>query len=97
MWLEAEDDWQDFYRLDDEAIKQKHWFGTNTYEPTNRWGYLTAQLYGSQHGEGQFHQNCYTIPKIHKMLTKLGFAEIGTAEFQWKGDRDPMIRTIAIK
>ena len=97
LWLEAEDNWQDFYRLDNEAIKEKHWFGTYTYEPKNRWGYLTAQLYGSQHGEGQFHQNCYTTPKIRAMLTKLGFSDINVTEFQWKEDRDPMLRTIAIK
>jgi predicted SAM-dependent methyltransferase len=97
LWLEAEDNWQDFYRLDEQAIEEKHWFGTYTYEPTNRWGYLTAQLYGSQHGEGQFHQNCYTIPKIKAMLTKLEFSNINITEFQWKGDRDPMLRTIAIK
>jgi len=31
------------------------------------------------------------------MLTKLGFSNIDTTEFQWKEDRDPMLRTIAIK
>ena len=31
------------------------------------------------------------------MLTKLGFSDINVTEFQWKGDRDPMLRTIAIK
>lgn len=97
LWLEAEDDWQDFYRLDDDAISQSHWFGTYTYEPKNRWGYLTAQLYGSQHGEGQFHQNCYTDKKIKALLTKLGFNNINIIEFQWKENRDPMLRTIAIK
>ena len=97
LWLEAEDDWQDFFRLDEEAINQKHWFGTYTYEPKNRWGYLAAMIYGSQHGEGQFHQNCYTAPKIRAMLTKLGFSDTNVTEFQWKGDRDPMLRTIAIK
>ena len=30
-WLEAEDDWKDWYRDDDEAISQKHWFGTYEY------------------------------------------------------------------
>ena len=97
LWLEAEDDWQDFFRLDEEAINQKHWFGTYTYEPKNRWGYLAAMIYGSQHGEGQFHQNCYTAPKIRAMLTKLGFSDTNVTEFQWKGVRDPMLRTIAIK
>lgn len=97
LWLEAEDNWQDFYRLDEEAITQKHWFGTYTYEPKNRWGYLTAMIYGSQHGEGQFHQNCYTIPKIKAMLTKLGFSDINVTEFNWKDERDPMLKTTAVK
>ena len=95
LWLEAEDDWQDFFRLDDEAIANQHWFGTYTYEPKNRWGYLAAQLYGSQNGEGQYHQNCYTIPKIKAILNKLNFTDIQIEEFQWKGDRDQMIRAIA--
>lgn len=97
LWLEADDDWQDFYRLDTEAINQQHWFGTYTYEPKNRWGYLTAQLYGSQHGEGQFHQNCYTIPKIKAIFKRLGFKSVDISEFNWKSDRDPMLRATAIK
>lgn len=97
LWLEANDDWQDFFRLDEEAINQKHWFGTYTYEPKNRWGYLTAQLYGSQNGEGQFHQNCYTIPKIKAIFKRLGFSSVVISEFNWKGDRDPMLRATAIK
>ena len=97
LWLEAEDNWQDFYRLDEEAITQKHWFGTYTYEPKNRWGYLTAMIYGSQHGEGQFHQNCYTIPKIKAMLTNLNFSNIDITEFNWKDERDPMLKTTAVK
>lgn len=96
-WLEADDDWQDFYRLDDEAIASKHWFGTYTYEQTNRWGYLTAMLFGSQHGEGQYHQNAYTIPKIKAILKHIGLEEVLISEFDWKGDRDPMIRFIAKK
>ena len=27
-WLDAEDDWKDWYRDDEDAIKEKHWFGT---------------------------------------------------------------------
>jgi len=97
FWLEAEDDWKEFYRLDDEAINKKHWFGTYTYEPTNRWGYLLAMIYGSQHGEGQYHQNCYTVSKIKSILKYMGLEEVSIEEFQWKGDRDPMIRFIAKK
>ena len=97
LWLEAKDEWKDFFRLDDEAISQEHWFGTYTYNSNNRWGYLTAMLYGSQNGEGQFHQNCYTIPKIKAMLKKLNFKDVEFEEFVWKGNRDPMIRTKAKK
>lgn len=60
QWLSAEDDWKDFYKNDSEAIINQHWFGTYTYKPINRWGYLTATLYGSQNGAGQFHTNCYS-------------------------------------
>ena len=66
QWLEAEDDWKDFFKNDDKSISDQHWFGTNTYEPNNRWGYLTAMIFGSQNGEGQFHHNCYTEKKIKK-------------------------------
>ena len=97
LWLNAKDEWNDFFRLDDEAIEQEHWFGTYTYNSNNRWGYLTAMLYGSQNGEGQFHQNCYTIPKIKSILKKLDFNDIEFEEFLWKGNRDPMIRTKAKK
>ncbi len=97
LWLEAEDDWQDFYRLDDDAIDKCHWFGTYTYEPKNRWGYLTAQLYGSQHGDGQYHKNCYTKNKIEKIFNFLQFDSVSIEEFNWKGDRDPMLRSKVIK
>ncbi len=97
LWLKAEDNWLDFYSDSDEAIEKKHWFGTYTYEPTNKWGYLAAMIFGSQNGEGQYHKNCYTEAKIHAMLTKIGFSEIEVQKFQWKGDRDPMLRAIAIK
>ena len=38
-WIDAEDDWRDFYRNDDEAIKQNHWFGHYSYsaEPDRDW------------------------------------------------------------
>jgi SAM-dependent methyltransferase len=97
MWLEAKDDFKDFYRLDDEAIKSQHWFGNNSYTTDNRWGYLTAMIFGSQNGEGQYHVNCYTIPKIRAILKLIGFKEIEITEFLWKGDRDPMINVVAKK
>jgi predicted SAM-dependent methyltransferase len=97
QWLAAEDDWKDFYKNDDKSIKEQHWFGTYTYKPQNRWGYLAATFYGSQNGEGQFHTNCYTENKLNAICERLGL-EVKTMEkFQWKGDRDHMLDLIAVK
>lgn len=96
-WLAAEDNWQDFYRDDDEAIKKQHWFGTYTYDTKNRWGYLTAMIFGSQNGEGQHHRNAYTEGKIKAMMKKLGFEIVNLERFKWKGERDLMIQVEARK
>lgn len=97
IWIEAKDAWQDFYRMDEEAIKSAHWFGQHSYKLDNRWGYLTAIIYGPQNSEGQFHRNCYTIPKIRAILQHLEFSEMELEKYMWKGDRVPMIRFIAKK
>ena len=97
LWLVAEDNWKEFFRNDDEAIKEDHWFGQYTYEPKNRWGYLSAMIFGTQNGAGQFHKNCYTIPKIKAIMKCLGFIEEEISKFRWKGDRDPMINVVARK
>lgn len=97
MWLDAKDDFKDFYRMDEEAIRSQHWFGNNSYTTENRWGYLTAMIFGSQNGEGQYHVNCYTIPKIKAILKLIGFEEVEISEFLWKGERDPMIQVVARK
>lgn len=97
QWLEAKDDWQDFYRNDAEAIAQDHWFGTYTYAPENRWGYLMASIFGSQNGEGQFHKNAYTRGKIAALLARVGFEVVEMSTYLWKGDREPMIFTRAIR
>lgn len=97
LWLQAEDDWRDFYRNDDEAIAQQHWFGQYSYSTKNRWGYLTASLFGPQNSDGQFHKNCYTEKKICKMMDFLGFDIVEISFFNWKGDRDRMIRVQAVK
>lgn len=97
LWLEAEDDWKDFYRNDLEAIEKDHWFGQYSYSTENRWGYLSAMIFGSQNGEGQFHKNCYTVTKIRAILKRLEFQEIEISKFRWKQDRDPMIRVKAMK
>jgi len=97
IWLAAEDNWKDFYRDDQKSIEEQHWFGNNSYSTDNRWGYLSAIIYGSQNGNGQYHKNCYTIPKIKGILAYLGMEEVEISEFLWKGDRDPMIRVVAKK
>ncbi len=97
LWLAADDEWKDFFRDDDTAISQQHWFGQYSYSSKSRWGYLTAMIFGSQNGEGQLHKNCYTVGKIRSLLNKLNLNELEISRFRWKGDRDPMIRVKAVK
>lgn len=97
QWLEAKDDWKDFYRDDPEAILDQHWFGTYTYDSDNRWGYLVATLYGSQNGAGQFHTNCYSEAKLRAICNKLKLDVVLIERFQWKGDRDHMLGLTATK
>lgn len=97
QWLAAADDWRDFYRNDEESILNQHWFGTYTYEPNNRWGYLTATIYGSQNGSGQFHTNCYSEAKLRAIFKKVNLDVVSVDHFQWKGDRDYMIGITAKK
>ena len=97
QWLAATDDWKDFFRADREAILSNHWFGTYSYGTENRWGYLTATLYGSQNGAGQFHTNCYSEAKLRAICTKMGLRVDAVERFQWKGDRDHMLALSARK
>ena len=98
-WLQAEDDWKDWYRDDDEAIKEKHWFGTYEYSYKNRWGYLTALLFGSQNGEGQYHKNCYTIGKLRNICKRLNLEIFHEEWFDWHSSEnlDKIIRIKAKK
>jgi predicted SAM-dependent methyltransferase len=97
LWLAADDESKDFFRSDDEAIAKQHWFGQYSYSSKSRWGYLAAMIFGSQNGEGQLHKNCYTIGKIRSILNRLNLEEQEISQFQWRGDRDPMIRVKAVK
>jgi predicted SAM-dependent methyltransferase len=98
LWLAAKDEWKDFYRNDPEAVAKKHWFGQYSFSFDNRWGYLTACIFGPQNSEGQFHRNCYTVPKIRAILDHIGFAEVAISNFKWKGNTDlPMVRVKAKK
>jgi predicted SAM-dependent methyltransferase len=97
QWLAAEDDWKDFYKNDEKSINEQHWFGTYTYEPKNRWGYLAATFYGSQNGIGQFHTNCYTENKLNAICERLGLQVKIIEKFQWKANRDHMLELIAVK
>lgn len=96
-WLDAADDWQDFYRDDEKAISECHWFGTYSYGFENRWGYLMASIFGPQNSDGQFHKNAYTENKIKKMLIKLEFSILKLERYLWKGDRNLMINVEALK
>ena len=91
-WLAAEEDWRDFYRDDDKAIAECHWFGQYSYSTSSRWGYLTAAIFGPQNSPGQFHKNAYTEGKIIAICDKIGFEKPEIDRFLWKGDRDTMIR-----
>ena len=97
LWLNAKDEWKDFYRNDPEAIAKQHWFGQYSYSTESRWGYLTASIFGPQNSEGQFHRNGYTIPKIRAILEYLDFKEKEISHYNWKGDRNLMILVKAIK
>jgi predicted SAM-dependent methyltransferase len=97
LWLGATDDWQGFFSDEKQDIEKNHWFGTYTYDYTNRWGYIIATFYGSQNGTGQFHKNCYSEKKILNMMRILNFRDVRIENFHWKGDRDPMLRCTAIK
>lgn len=96
-WQNAKDDWINFHRSDDKAISQDYWFGNNSYTRDNKWGYLTACIYGTQYGEGQYHKNCYTKEKLKMIATFLNFKikEINTK--RWKEDREYIIEFIANK
>ena len=97
QWLAAEDDWKDFYRNDLESIKSEHWFGNFSYTLDNRWGYMTAIIYGSQNGVGQFHKNCYSEQKLKSIVDHFRFSSMTFERFFWKDDRDMMLRLRAIK
>ena len=97
QWLEAEDNWQDWYRDDNKAIEQKHWFGTYEYSSNNRWGHITASLFGSQNGEGQYHKNCYTIGKLRNIFKKLDFDMVDESYYKWPRGDVSIIRAIGQK
>ena len=91
-WLAAEDQWKDFFRDDDDAIKSSHWFGTYTYGHENRWGQLSACIFGPQNSVGQFHKNCYTENKLKAIFERVGFENLIISRYKWKGNRETIIR-----
>lgn len=96
-WQNAKDDWFDFHKSDEESINQEYWFGNYSYTRQNKWGYLTACIYGSQYGDGQYHKNCYTKKKLISIADKLNFKvqEINTKK--WKENREYVIEFIGKK
>ena len=97
LWLQAEDDWKDWFRDDDEAIEKTHWFGTYEYAFTNRWGYLIPCIFGSQNGEGQYHKNCYTVGKLRNIFERLDFDMVDESYYKWPRGDVSIIRVIGKK
>ena len=96
-WLKAKDDWKDWYRDDDEAIEQQHWFGNYEYSYKNKWGYLTASIFGSQKGDGQYHKNCYTKAKLLAIFKKLDFEVCSQEIYVWPRGNAKIIKSISKK
>ena len=80
QFLEAKDDFKDFYRIGTD----EHWFGQGNRNTKNRWGYLTCVFFGNQDGDGQFHRNAYTTEKIRSILKMLDFTEDSMTFPRWK-------------
>ena len=95
-WLLAEDNWLEFYRDDDWAIKNEHWFGHYKYSYDSRWGYLIASIFGSQNGDGQFHKNAYTEEKIKAIAKYLSFKVEEITQINWKKDRPDKILKVKL-
>lgn len=96
-WTQAKDDWKEFFRNDEEAIRNEHWFGNNSYSTENKWGYLTACIFGTQNGVGQFHKNAYTEDKIIAICKAMDFTPPKITRFIWKKDRDIMLQAETFK
>lgn len=97
MWLAAKDDWRDFFRNDDEAIRQEHWFGTYTSALDNRWGYLITVFFGNQNGRGMYHRNAYSEGKVRAIAQRLGFTVAACTRSGWKGKTDPILNFKLVK
>lgn len=92
QWLDAKDDFKEFYKLGE----NEHWFGNGNRNMSNKWGYLTAFIFGNQYGEGQFHRNAYTIGKIENIMKTLGF-EYKIDTFFFKDTDAKMLKCIGKK
>ena len=96
-WIDAEDNWKEWYRDDDDAIKCDHWFGNYEQSFSNKWGYLTACIYGSQNGDGQYHKNCYTLGKLQSIFKTLNFEVKDHWVYPWPRGGDDIIHISAKK
>lgn len=68
QFLEAEDAFTEFYKVG----ATNHYFG-NGISLSHRWGAITTHFYGNQNGDGQFHKNAYTAPKLARIAKILNF------------------------
>jgi predicted SAM-dependent methyltransferase len=70
-FLEAEDDWRDFY-----IVGAADHYGGCGRALDQRWGILQTMFFGNQNGAGQFHRTAYTEGKLRALARHLGFAAI---------------------
>lgn len=79
-FLEAEDDWRDFYRVG----HPDHYAGCGR-ALDQRWGILQTMFFGNQNGSGQFHRSAYTEGKLRSLGSRLKFSEISITRLCNKG------------
>jgi len=92
QWIDAEDSFKDFYVTG----VDEHWFGNGNRTLKNKWGYLTASIFGNQNGSGQFHKNAYTEKKVRAIMEKLNFYYT-ISNFDFKDTGVKMIECKALK
>lgn len=76
-WLEANDNWKQFY------INKDHDYFGNGYNINERWGVLTAHLFGNAGHEGQFHHNIYTEKKLYRIAEYYNYKNIFVDKYNY--------------
>lgn len=76
-WLLAKDEWISFYESKDD-----HYFG-HGYDTSQRWGVLTAHIFGNGSHDGQYHKNCFTKKKIENILEYFNYSDCKIEYFNY--------------